>query len=91
MGKIMAAYSASETDLAKKMIDYVVDRNASSECDASRKNKTKELLTKGLNLAWCYSCDSSEGRKNDLAEKLLVNELGVALQAEIGARRGVES
>jgi CRISPR-associated protein Cmr2 len=91
MGKIRAAYSASRTELAKKMIEHVVDRNTSRECDAPSTNKIKELLTKGLDLAWCYSCDSSEGRKQDLARKLLLKELEATLQAEIGARRSVES
>ncbi|MBS7626836.1 hypothetical protein KEJ51_07370, partial [Candidatus Bathyarchaeota archaeon] len=90
MNRIKAACSASGTELAKKIIDYIVDRNVSRECDASSEKKIKELLTKGLDFAWRYS-ESHEGRKHDLAEKLLVKELGAALQAEIGARRSVES
>jgi len=90
MGKVRAAYSADRTDLARKIIEYVVKRNAPGESDAQGKHVTK-LLAKGLDLAWRYSSDSPEGREHDLAEGLLVKELLAALQAEIGARRGVES
>lgn len=89
MDKLMVAYSLNRMELAKKIIYYVVDCNASRKCDKLCKNKTNELLTKGLDLTWRY--DFPEGGKNNFADKLLVKELEVALQAEIGARRGVES
>lgn len=111
MDKIRAACSEDLKELAKKTIDYVVEKNASTEHDTSGKNEIKELLIKGLDLAWCYSHEMPEekkgersteeerkdthgvpeDRRQDLAKKLLVKELNVALQAEIGARRGVES
>ncbi|MEM2856545.1 MAG: type III-B CRISPR-associated protein Cas10/Cmr2 [Candidatus Nitrosocaldaceae archaeon] len=89
MSRISVAYSASGEKLAKKIIEYIVDKNVSRKCDL-HKDKTKELLTKGLDLACRYTVESTEERKDDHA-KLLLKELVATLQAEIGARRGVES
>ncbi|MEM3404143.1 MAG: type III-B CRISPR-associated protein Cas10/Cmr2 [Nitrososphaeria archaeon] len=91
MNKIMVAYSKDSKELAKEIIGYIVERNASTECDTLDKNRMKELLIKGLDLAWCYSHETPEERRQNLAKTLLITELNMALQTEMGARRGIES
>jgi CRISPR-associated protein Cmr2 len=91
MSRIRAAHSTGVTELAKKIIEYVVGRNTSRENDSLSKNKAKEMLVKGLDYTWRYSDDLSEGRREPLDKRLLVCELRAVLQAEIGARRVVES
>lgn len=89
--RIKTAHSTAAIETAEKMIEYVVDRNAARESSSLNKNKVKEILVKGLNYTWCYGYETPEKRRRSFDERLLINELGKALQAELGARRGVES